>query len=163
MNGKTMFQWALAAFMSIGLAQGQSTTVSYRRVLSAGERREYYEGGGRKWLGSLVHVHVKASVFGHETAHGTKGRPDHLLEFTDRSVPILVGRDSEYLAQLRRKTGRGHRGTICVKGRIVSPSWAPEGKCFLLADTLKHAPGREGSDATPRTSSGAPHGRRRAT
>jgi hypothetical protein len=142
-------------------ASAQDSTVSYRRVLSREDRREYESSGGRKWLGSLVHVHVRASAFKRESARPTSGLPDGLVEFADGKVPILVSRDSEYLAQLRRKMARGARGTICVKGRVVSPSWAPEGRCYLLADTLKRAPGAEG--VTPRTSSSGPHERRRGS
>jgi hypothetical protein len=134
---------AIAAALALpakGAAAGAGG--SYRRMLSPEDRKAYEGSGGRKFLGSLVHVHVPLSVFDREAKRGTAGRPEHLAEFGARGVPILVGRRSEYLAQLRRKQDDRKGGDICVKGEVVSPSWAG-GKCFLLAHTLKRAPKKE--------------------
>ncbi len=138
-----MLALAALVFVPERPATAQALTGSYRRVLSPKDRRQYYDSNGRSHLGSLVHLHVRLSVFDREAARGTAERPGDLAEYADRSVPILVSRGSDYLAQLNRKHRERSGGEICVKGRIVSPSWAKAGKCYLMAHTLKRAPKRE--------------------
>jgi hypothetical protein len=132
--------WAVSGGI-VPAARAQTST-SYIRVLTQATERDFYAQGGRKHVGSLVHLHVKLTTFDRPATRRAEACPANLLEFANRSVPILVDRKSEHLAQLQRKRGMRRGGQICVKGRVVSPSWAPRGKCFLVAHSLKRAPAR---------------------
>lgn len=113
--------------------------ISYRRITMKNKLKKFYQDGGRKYYGKLVHIYIPAGVFKKEPKIMKGKRGNLLLCFKNKSVPIIVSPKNLYYKRLMRKLGRKNNRieTISVYGKIIRPSWDVKGRCHLKVFKLK--------------------------
>jgi hypothetical protein len=111
-----------------------------KSILSEKKLKEFYATGGKACVNCNVHIHLDASILGKKPKNTRLPGGQILLEYRNRSVPILVNARNVYYRRLKMK--KKVTGLLCLKGYVYRPKWDLKGRCFLRVKVIKTYGGR---------------------
>ena len=136
-----MIHHSVALILSLAICDIASAE-SYRRVTDPKRESEFYRTGGHAYRGKRVHVHVDIAVLRQEPKEKKLRNGLSVLEFKNRSVPVVLKRIHRDYVRLKKRFEKP--GTLCLYGRVIRAPGAPQ-RCALWVEKMRRLPPRRKS------------------